>query len=343
MRISFIALLLLIAVSATAQQTGGTRGQRPDGGKGMPKPGKIFGSIRDAETNQPVSFASVAVLMVRDSSLVGGVQTNEKGNFIVDEVPMGKVILKVSFIGYTAAFSEVITINPQSLEVDAGMIKLKSSSTSLKTVTVTGEKSEMINSIDRKIYNLDKNIVNTGGTVTEVLQNIPSVTVDIDGKVSLRGNENVTILIDGKPSGVLGGDRRAVLQQIPAGAVEQIEVITNPSAKYDASGMSGIINIKTKKEKMKGMNGNISVGAGTNDKYNLSIGGNNRTPRTNIYFNYVFRHESRSITGENTQYNFFPSQLPYYYHTSMAGTNKSDVHTGKIGSDFISTSLIHLV
>ena len=324
----FIACILSLQIMA--QQSEQSRMQ----GRNMPKPGKIYGSIRDAETNQPVSFASVAVMLVRDSSLVGGVQSNEKGNFLIDEIPFGKVILKISFIGYANTFSDIITINPQNTEVDAGVIKVHSSSVNLKTVTVSGEKSEVVNSIDRKVYNMDKNIVNTGGTVTEVLQNIPSVSVDIDGKVSLRGNENVTILIDGKPSGILGGDRKAVLQQIPAGAVEQIEVITNPSAKYDATGMSGIINIKTKKEKMKGMNGNISVGAGTHDKYNLSVGGNNRTPRTNLYFSYNYRHESRDITGENTQYNFFPGVSPYYYHSATDGTNMSDVHSGKLGSDF---------
>ena len=214
--------------------------------RNAPKIGKIFGSLRDSKTNEAVSFAAVAFLSARDSSLVGGVQTNEKGNFLAEELPIGNIIIKASFIGYATTFSKPILLTMQNSEVDAGVIKMAASITNLKDVTITGEKADFVNSIDRKVYNMDKNIVNTGGTVTDVLQNIPSVNVDIDGNVALRGSQNVTILIDGKPSGLLGGDRKAILQQLPANAVDQIEIITNPSAKFDADGMGGIINIKTK-------------------------------------------------------------------------------------------------
>lgn len=329
-----LAFLLLLPTLTFAQQNNGFKANRVDSlKKDRPKIGKIFGSVRDAESNQPVIYASVVFLSPRDSSIVGGVLTNDKGNFLAEELPVGRVLLKATFIGYSPTFMP-FTLNMQTPEIDAGIIKLKTNTKLLKDVTISGEKSDYVNSIDRKVYNMDKNIVNTGGTVTEVLQNIPSVSVDIDGKVSLRGSENVTILIDGKPSGMLGGDRKAVLAQIPAGAVEQIEVITNPSAKFDADGMSGIINIKTKKEKMKGMNGNFSAGIGTNNKYNVSIGGNDRSPRKNLYANYVYRHEERSITGESTQYNFFPATSPYYYGSNSHGNSNSDNHTGKLGADF---------
>lgn len=330
-----IALILLFPTIILAQRPTMQGGSRPDSLKrNMPKIGKIFGSLRDVKTNEPVRFAAVAFLSGRDSTLVGGVQTNEKGNFLADELPLGNIIIKISFIGYKTTFTKPVMLTMQNQEVDAGVIKMESTITQLKDVTITGEKSDYVNSIDRKVYNMDKNIVNTGGTVTDVLQNIPSVSVDIDGKVALRGSENVTILIDGKPSGMLGGDRKAVLQQIPAGAVEQIEIITNPSAKFDADGMAGIINIKTKKEKMKGMNGNISIGVGTNDKYNFGISGNDRSPRMNLYGSYNFRHETRSMKGESTQFNYFPGQSAYYYNSVSHSISKSDNHTGKLGTDF---------
>ncbi len=329
-----VAIIVFFPTFIIAQPSNNLNGSRPDSlRRNAPRIGKVFGSIRDFENNQPIGFATIAFLSVRDSAIVGGVQTNEKGNFLAEELPLGRIILKISFIGYTPTFQQ-LQLSIQSLEVDAGIIKLKSKAQNLKDVTITGEKSDYVNSIDRKVYNMDKNIVNTGGTITEVLQNIPSVSVDIDGNVSLRGSQNVTILIDGKPSGMLGGDRKAVLQQIPAGAVDQIEVITNPSAKYDADGMSGIINIKTKKDKMKGMNGSLSAGIGTNDKYNLSISGNDRSPRKNIYANYVYRHETRNVTGESTQFNHFNGQDAFYYNSNTNGDNQSGNHTGKIGADF---------
>ena len=244
-----IAVLLLFPTFIFAQPSSGFKGNRLDSlRRNVPRIGKVFGSLRDAETNQPVSFAAVVFLSPRDSAIVGGVQTNEKGNFLAEDLPLSKMILKASFIGYSPIYVP-LQLSFQIQELDINIIKMKSVATKLKDVTITGEKSDYVNSIDRKVYNLDKNIVNTGGTVTEVLQNIPSVSVDIDGKVSLRGSENVTILIDGKPSGMLGNDRKAVLQQIPASAVEQIEVITNPSAKYDADECRGSSISKQRKRK----------------------------------------------------------------------------------------------
>ncbi len=328
-------LLLVCSCSISAQSPGNRPFSRDSAGvRNLPKIGKVYGSVKEEGSGQSIPYAAVAVLSLRDSSVVGGSQTNEKGNFLIDELPPGRFILKVSFIGFTTGFSETFSINMQAADVDAGLIKLKTQAQRLKDVDVVADKSDFINSIDRKVYNVEKNIVNTGGTVTEVLQNIPSVTVDIDGNVGLRGSQNVTILIDGKPSGMLGGDRKAVLQQIPASAIESIEVITNPSARYDADGMAGIINIKTKKDKMKGMNANVAAGVGTNDKYNFTIGGNNRSPRMNLYANYTFRHETRTNTAYTNQQAFLPNALPYSYHSEISGKNKNDVNTGRLGADF---------
>ncbi|REJ83584.1 MAG: TonB-dependent receptor [Bacteroidetes bacterium] len=321
-------------VRVQAQQAGQFRNLPDSVRQNMPKIGKVSGQVMDGATGEPVGFASVAVLSVPDSSLVGGNMTDEKGNFQISELPYGRYCLQISFVGYSTRFSDPFGIMPQNTEHHSGVIKLNTSASRLKQIDVVGEKSEFNNSLDRKVYNVDKNIVNTGGTVTEVMQNIPSVTVDIDGRVSLRGSENVSILIDGKPSGMLGSDRKAVLDQIPASAVDQIEVITNPSAKYEASGMAGIINIKTKKEKMKGLNGNVSAGVGSNDKYNLSGGLNNRTAKTNIHTNFSYRNDTRSTTGTGIQQHYFPDREPYYYTFNSQGTRKSEFVSGKVGADF---------
>ena len=298
-------------------------------GKAAPS-GKVFGVLRDEKTNKPVEFAPVAVFSTRDSSVAGGALTDGGGQFRIENIKPGEYYLKVSFIGYREFRSPSFYINFLASERDMAVIKITPAVHVLKDVEVSADKSDYINNIDKKVYNVEKNIVNTGGTATEVLQNIPSVTVDIDGKVSLRGSANVTILVDGKPSGLTGSDRQAVLQQIPAFSIDQIEVITNPSAKYDAEGQAGIINIVTKKDKLKGINGNLALGAGTHDKYNGALGLNNRTSKYNIYTSYNYRHEERYSSGESTQHNLAPSS---YTTTSSDGSSRSDFQSGKLGAD----------
>ncbi len=313
-----------------ADRNGGVK--RDSSFKNMPRVGKVFGIVHDANTKKPVEFATVSLLSMRDSSVVGGGLTDAKGKFQIEELPPGRFKMRVSFIGYKTFDYQPIIINPQNQMFDVGVINFSASAKSLKEVEVTAEKNEYTNNIDKKVYNLDKNIVNAGGTATDVLQNIPSVAVDIDGNVALRGSTNVTIFIDGRPSGLSGPNRQAVLQQLPASAIEQIEVITNPSAKYDAEGMAGIINIKTKKEKMKGFNGNISVGIGTNDKYNISTGINNRTSKTNVFANYSYRSEHRDNNGAGLQEYSVTNFDSYSSETNS--DQKSFFHTAKLGSDF---------
>ncbi|MBP6335520.1 MAG: TonB-dependent receptor [Bacteroidia bacterium] len=335
-RIIFSIVFSAVFSAYSFGQAPGSRNmtERPDSvRKNLPKIGQVSGTIVDGTNGESVPYASVAVISMKDSSIVGGALSDEKGKFSINELPMGRMRLQITFVGYATQTLDPFILSPMQPDYAAGLIRLSSSAEKLKEVVISADKPDLILSLDKKVYNMEKNIVNTGGSVTEAMQNIPSVSVDIDGNVSLRGSENVTILIDGKPSGMLGSDRRAVLSQIPANAVDQIEVITNPSAKYDASGMAGIINIKTKKEKMKGFNGTTSIGVGTNDKYNFALGLNNRTSFMNLFANYSYRHDERSSTGETTQYNYFPGQDPYSYTSSSQGKRVADFHTGKIGTD----------
>ena len=332
----FILLILLLAASfAAAQNPEQYKGRQRNDSllKSMSGTGKVSGNVADSLSKAPAEFASVALLRLRDSVPVAGSLTDEKGNFEIQEVPPGRFILKISSIGYADYSGPVLTITPEEQLVNLGKIFIHGKAKRLEEVDVTGEKSEFVNSLDRKVYNMDKNIVNTGGTATEVLRNIPSVTVDMDGNISLRGSGNVNVLIDGKPSGITGSTRQAVLQQVPASSIERIEVITNPSAKYDADGMAGIINIVTKKDKLKGINANISAGIGTNEKYNLAAGGNYRTKKFNLFANYSFRHEKRISTGESVRENFYGDSI-FYNLSQSHGNQVSDMHVGKGGLEY---------
>ena len=214
-----------------------------------------------------------------------------------------------------------------------GIYKLDPNNKNLKTLEIVGERNDFNNQLDKKTYTVGKNITNIGGSATDILQNIPSVNVDIDGKVSLRGSENVTVLIDGKPSTLTGANRQAILQQLPANAISEVEIITNPSAKYDADGMAGIINIKTKKDKLKGFNANTQVTAGTNDKYSFNIGLNNRTTKYNLFGNYSYRHERRDNFGNSEQFNRFDT-IKYSFKSNNDGYNLNDFHTGRAGIEY---------
>jgi iron complex outermembrane receptor protein len=333
---NFLIVLLFITTAVHAQFPGGGNTQRPDSATlhNLPKTGIITGTVTDASNGQPVEYAAVSVFGIRDSSLAGGTLTDEKGKFTVTDLPaFGRFKVKISFIGYSTWQSQPVMLSPQKTSYDIGAIKLEIAGRNLNEVDITAEKSDFQNSIDKKVYNVDKNLVNTGGTATEVLQNIPSVTVDMDGNVNLRGSGAVTVYIDGKPSTLTGGSRQAILQQIPASAIEQIEVVTNPSAKYDAEGMAGIINIKTKKGKLRGLNGNTTWSAGTNNKYNASIGLNNRGAKINVFGNYSFRSEERR--NENSGFQIYKhSTLFNSIQSSGEGEQQNMFNTGKAGIDY---------
>lgn len=300
--------------------------------QGPPQIGTVIGIVSDSASGQKIEYGSVAIIAVADSSVKGGGVTAADGSFSIGKLPPGNFMVRVTFMGYKEWYSKPFTISMMNTQYDAGTIKLISSSNELGTVVIEEQRSDYTNSIDKKTYDVNQNIVNTGGTATDVLQNIPSVTVDVDGKVSLRGSENVTILIDGKPSGITGEDRTAALAQIPASIIERIEVITNPSAKYDAQGMAGIINIITKKEKGKGYNGTIAGGVGTGNKYNGSVNLNARREKANFFGSYSYRYEDRWGTGFGTQNTATPDTAFGYKSTS--GSIQSNIfHNGRLGSD----------
>lgn len=245
---------------------------------------KIEGNLRD-EKNNAVSFATVNLMDVKNQKAIAGAQSNENGQFTILLTTKGLYALKINTLGYSNYTSANILVTSLDTLIKIGSIKLKQQSKNLNVVEVKAEKSMMQMDIDKRVFNVEKNTTTSGGSAADVLQNVPSVAVDLDGNVSLRGKGNVTILIDGRPSTMLGSDLAAALQSLSANSIESVEVITNPSSKYDAQGMSGIINIITKRDKKFGLNGVGTIGIGTLNKYNGSVNLNLKNNKWNVFLN----------------------------------------------------------
>ena len=298
-----------------------------------PAPGKISGTVKDNGSKKAMEYTTVSLFKTADSTLVTGIITDKTGEFLLENVPAGNYYLTVSFIGYKTFLKTGIVVAPGTFEQNLGVLWLSPSEQGLGTVKIEGEKNMVTLDIDKKVYDVSKNITNTGGSASDVLGNVPSVSVDVDGNISLRGSESVVILIDGKPSGLSGSSRKAILDNIPASSIESVEIISNPSAKYDADGMSGIINIKLKKDRTKGLNGSLALSAGTRDKYNGAFSLNYRDKKFNFFTNYSYRYNNSFNKG--TAYNgFFGQDTSYYIDQFTNGLRKGGNHLARAGFDF---------
>ena len=246
--------------------------------------GKLLGTVMESGKASPLPFATVGVYTQKDSLVSGGI-ANEKGDFEVD-LPLGTFYALVEFMGFEALKSSVFTLSPKQNTVDLGTISLQSSTADLDEVVVQGEKTLMELSLDKRVFNVGKDLANAGGNASDILMNLPSVAVDPDGNVRLRGSANVRILIDGKPSGLVSFKGSSGLRQLPANLVERVEVITNPSARYEAEGMAGVINIILKKDSKQGFNGSGEVILGSPLNLGLTANLNYRKNRINWFVNY---------------------------------------------------------
>ena len=229
--------------------------------------GEIAGKVIDKQSGRGVEYASVVLLNPVDSSMVHGIGavSSANGDFSIN-APYGSYLVRVSFMGYaTYIHPAKVTISAKTPVIQLGKMVIAPSSAALDAVVITAQRSMVEYQLDKRVINVDKNIVAGGGTASDVLEQVSSVAIDNDGNVSLRGSTNVKVLINGRPSELLASDLPTLLEQIPASTVENVEVITNPSAKYDPEGMSGIINIKLKDRTAGalGLNGvvNVNVGA----------------------------------------------------------------------------------
>ncbi|MBC6989659.1 TonB-dependent receptor domain-containing protein [Hymenobacter sp. BT491] len=262
--------------------------------------GAIRGTLLDAATNQPLPFANVVLLRTQDSSFVAGAQTSDNGVFSLVNVAVGSYSLRATALGYRTG-RKPVAVTATAPDLQLGILRLRATATQLKDVVVQGERAVVQGNLDKKVVNVAKDLTAVGGTASDVLQNVPSVTVDQNGSVSLRGSSAVTIFIDGKPSGAAGGGRATSLDQIPASQIESVEVITNPSARYDAEGAAGIINIVLKKNRKDGLNGVATAGIGSKDKYNGSLNLNYHKGKANVFSTYDFRQDRRTGYGSLDQ------------------------------------------
>lgn len=291
-RLCFLFVLVLMSFQLNAQN-------RPSG--------KIMGDIVDEISAAPLEFATISILAQQDSSVITGGITDIDGHFEI-EVPNGDYFVKVDFIGYKPLFKPA-TLSKEKRTVNLGAISMNSNAEVLAEVEVRAEKSQLMMSLDKKVFNVGKDLANTSGTASEILDNIPSVTVDVEGNVSLRGSQGVRILVDGKPSGLVGVRGSDGLRSLPANLIERVEVITNPSARYEAEGMTGIINIVLKKDRRKGVNGSFDLTTGWPHRHGAAVNLNFRRKKFNFFTNYGFRW-NRAPGFSNRYQEFYSDDEP---------------------------------
>lgn len=299
----FIALLAVVVMFSD----GLSQQKKPTNTPGGADPsGEISGFLIDSKSGKPVEYGNFVIYRKKDNALVNGTVSDVTGAFKLTAVPYGFYTAEITFIGYSKVTIDSILVTPKSISVNLGTIKINPAGLTTDEVLVTGEKDGIINNLDKIVINVDKNIASAGGNAADVLRNVPAVTVDIDGNLTLRGNGNVKILIDGRPANTGGQSIGDILASIPAGSIESIELVTNPSAKYDAEGTAGIVNIKLKKKSNLGLNGMISSNVGTNDKYNSSVNLNYKLEQINFFGNFDFRINNFVNEGTSTRLASYP-------------------------------------
>jgi outer membrane receptor protein involved in Fe transport len=295
---------------------------------------KVTGKVIEKSTNQPLEYASVYAQNTKNPSLVSGGMTDAKGEFTFD-VPAGVYYIKVEFLGFkTIEFKEKEITSDMSL----GSIAVSEEAKQLDEIVIVAEKSTVEIKLDKKVYNVGKDMMVKGGTASDVLDNVPSVSVDADGNVSLRGNESVRILIDGKPSGMIGVNVAQALKQLPADAVEKVEVITNPSARYDAEGGGGIVNIILKKGKAQGLNGSVTGTVGHYENYGLNGNVNFRGESFNLFTTIGYNNsESPGNYIRNSEYTNPQPGSPKYIDEKRENERQREGHNANFGMEWFLT------
>jgi len=322
-RQAFITLVfVIVTLFALAQKIPATKN-----GNGNNSKGTITGIVHDKNSGTPVEFANVIVCKNSDSSMVNGALTNAKGRFTIDNVPYGNYFIKINFIGYGVKTMSGISINDNNTYMNVRTVYLETTATNLDAVTITGQKDQVEYNLDKKVVNVDKNLLTAGGTALDVMQTIPSVNVDIEGNVSLRGSSNVTIFVDGRPSVLTS------LDQMPASMIDRVEIVTNPSARYDPDGMSGIINIVTKRRNEAGYNAMVSANVGTGGKFSSSVNLGYNVKKFNIYTNLDFRRNGMK-TYYDSYRELYDNDTTYVYKQLSESERKGFFGDFKLGADY---------
>jgi outer membrane receptor for ferrienterochelin and colicin len=288
--VRFVVLTLFVAIAANESFA-----QAPAQGNS-----KVSGIVLDSAAAKGVEFASIALFNAADNKAVDGTTADESGKFAIVKVAPGSYKLMISFIGYK---DKAVNVKVEKdKDVELGSIQLASSVQNLQEVTITGEKSMVEEKVDRLVFNAEKDITSKGGDASDLLRKVPMLSVDLDGNVSLRGSSNIKVLINNKPSTIIASNVADALKQIPADMIKSVEVITSPSAKYDAEGSGGIINIITKKNNLQGLTLNIDSGVG-NRGSNLGLNGSYRKGKMGFTlggFGRAFYNKATSLLDQTT-------------------------------------------
>nr|WP_295930729.1 TonB-dependent receptor [uncultured Dyadobacter sp.] len=303
-----------------------TKSQQVDGGK-------MVGKIVEAPNNAGVSFATVALLASKDSTLANGAVADENGVFTIANVTPGNYILRVTNMGYQTLYRPNISVATEANLLDLGTITLLPEAQKLNEVIVKGEKTMIVDDIDKKIVNIGKDMLATSNNVSDLLEKVPAVSLDENGNPQVRGKGNVVVLIDGKPSNLYGSDLPTILQSFPANLIERIDVMTTPSAKYEGEGASGVIDIITKKTKIRGMNGGARLSIGNKNNNNAS--GNLSYKAGKFGLNASLSGQTRAMTWERAlSRDNFVTESTSHLQQDGTGGNKGKNAFGRVGVNY---------
>ena len=341
MKYIFTALSIVFIFPFVYAQPPAGMGNR---GGGQQISGSLYGKILETKSGKPVEYASVQLLQnkmdtitkKRKETVIGGMLTRSNGDFSIENVPVfGPLLLKVTGIGFKE-YTQDVSFNVKrggdpgammnALDKDLGNIKIEIEEKILGNVTVTSERPGLQLGIDRKIFNVDKNLVSAGGTAVDIMRNIPSLNVDIDGNVTMRNNAP-QVFVDGRPTTL-------TLEQIPADAIQSVELITNPSAKFDASGgTSGILNVVLKKEKKVGYNGSIRTNIDSRARIGLGGDINLRQQKLNLFASGMLNQRKSISNGTTTRTNLFDAPDTYISQTDRS-VQRGQFGFGRAGMDY---------
>ena len=300
--------------------------------------GKVTGSIKDGGNQKIIDAASVSLLNTKDSSLVKTAVADKNGNFTFENLKDGNYLVMATSLGHSRSYSRSFSISSGQETVALEVLQLLPVSKNLQEVSVSSKKPLIERKLDRTIVNVDASITNAGNTALEVLEKSPGITVDKDGNISLKGKSGVVIYLDGRPSYLSGPDLANMLRNMTASQLEQIEIMTNPPAKFDAAGNAGVINIKTKKNKQFGYNGSITSGytQGRYARFNESVSFNYRNQKVNFYstLNYNRNHRSEELYITRNFRESATKEIKSIFDQKTSMENQRHYYNAKIGADF---------
>lgn len=299
--------------------------------------GRIIGAVVDADSGEPIESATVGVWQSRDTTLVTGAITQPDGRFVVEGLRDGQYYARISFVGFGTEVVPDITLAEGRRVADLGTIQLSLDTQMMEDVEVTAERTPVQFQIDRTVYNTADSPVAVGGTATNVLETIPSIDVDIDGNISLRGSGNVAVLINGRPAPVSSEYVATYLRQLPSGSIDRVEVIPNPSARYEPDGMAGIINIVLKDEAELGLGGTVIAGGDTQGGYNASGTFTYGRGPLNLALTYGFRQEEGLGGGSSFRINRYSDPITYFHQVDEEDESESSHNVSLSGGYRISS------